>query len=889
MSRWRWLLPILLLALLVLPAIGQPGGESAEDVADVAESEVADPAPEILDPNIQIQVNEDLLGLIRAGQTFPIVVELTTLEKPINGMLEIHLPGEPMMQLPLSLAPPATHRQVFIGRQQPQAMNYNPMSGTSGSPPPGLTIILRAGNRVLVRRHVELSVNQGGVQWGELTSQIPLLQVAAGVLQVETPLNGMTPERLMEELTRERYDPSASNPASVPTASLPMSQDPPLVQGLPAGGFAIPGAYGGFDLLYLHGVDPRLWSAEHQATLQDWVLQGGVLLLHPGSAVDWNPWSLVGLTPEGRVPASERPVGSIAALGDFLSTPTPIPSLQTERYTLPASMRPLVLAEDGAPLLGWQPYGRGCIVACTIDLLHPELRGWPDLPAVLQWMADWGASHRLTTDQSPGLQAAMLLGQSGYSPYGYYRTPQPGPSAALALPVLGYATTYQASHGIRPAQYFLGAYLVLLIVTLPLLRSRSSWRPLTTLWGVAMLSSLIMSPIIQPQPIQWRAGSVRLGGPEMVRQQPTAIELYAHRGQYDSRFQLPDAVTAPRPIPGGIRLAPRVGEFGEGLTTAPNQYQLRLQSPSRLEALTLPIWMRMTLEDVKPPVAGTPGFTAQLVSIGEAPPAVQIDITDPTFKPNALYALAGQGRSLISCRVALKDVFVPSQTWPLELERQDRGSVDQPEAVDYDSQRYWWEHQTPAWSIASGNTVSTEQRKRLEWLNSYASAFTPWVTHLGGLVVVLARLPDPESGELPDIRIWLDSSASSVASSNPLVRLGWSHQVLLETVGSALQLRMEPGGILMWHTESPMADSVVLSLTLNDDPASVVLEAWRPASGWSMVAPLPITYEDRARFPVGTSGSAEAPTLYRIRALRPTQITNLQFTDLGYPALDSPE
>lgn len=874
-----------LLACLLFTAIGcsQPSDSNVQTSrTPPLEPEEEVDTTTIASTNISLVVDELPFANVQSGKPFPIAFELSVIEAPLKGTLEIEVPGQPKMIVPIELLPPGSQHMIQLGIHDSTGAQMN-MWGMGKSPsPPVITFAIHERGKVLLRQHYDLVTTTGGDHaWGELTSQIPLLLVAAPKLQTESPLNGITPTRFTDEVDAPDRGYYGGTTTPTPSAQTPLEAGPPVVIPLASGGYPVVGAYSAWDTLLIHGQDPREWSPAHMSALQDWVLDGGVLLLAPGAAVDWNPWAIVGLDDAPRIEGSARPMGTLAGLDTFLDIPLPPDNPVLERFNLPESMDPLVLASDGAPLLGWRRYGRGCIVAATFDLTHPSIRGWISAPRILQWMNDWGSCHRVNASAAPGSVAAGSMGGYNYnmSGYGYGgQAPTQELRQRISLGPLLYGRAVGLAKQIPVLLWFMVVYALALLALIVTIRSHRRWQPLGLVWGTACAGSLLLLPFMSKSPLVLVRSEVPIVSPAAPAQPYTGASLVANRGQFGATFAFPDDLLW-RPAIGQPE-AERRYDYGREAYEEKQPMEMRLTHPQRIENLDLPLNQRSFFVAQVAPRVIDPGFTVTTVDSQLDGLEVTIEKTDGEFTPNLVLIAAARGQQSLG---ALSHVGGMGQSWPhtLRLTQTNgvRDVVDHPERYsDIDSSYGYSGYYPQSTEDASYQTIGDmpqEFQEQRQALRNYAQPMRSWVNAVGGILVVLADIPEPDSGEQPQIRVWFDPTPIHDTQVAPILRFGHSRGVNLFHRGSKMQLQFDAGGYLMMHGEYALDRGELFIDGTTVAVRKMSLEQWSPTAGWVACPRLgaPESLDPPSwSLTIGGDQTGLRP-LYRLRATEPVTVT----------------
>ena len=267
---------------------------------------------------------------VKLGQWMPVSVDLTNNGPDFQGMLEVQASnttggppvGSAVYQAPVSLAAGATkHFRTYVAEDFPGPVTVR---------------VTQNGHEVLSRQ-ASSSTTINGLMIGILEDQPSTLD-SLGALR-----------------------PGGTQPLMVPLAGADLSDSAPVLRA--------------FDVIGIDNFATDTLTAGQKTALNDYLMQGGALLLGTGGA--WHK-TLAGLSP-AMVPMQvngSTVLASVGALGGAQAV-----EIATGTLNAGASAW---LAERGQPLLVEVPVGKGMVMMATFDWAQDSIAAWQGFNAVLR-------------------------------------------------------------------------------------------------------------------------------------------------------------------------------------------------------------------------------------------------------------------------------------------------------------------------------------------------------------------------------------------------------------------------------------------------------------------------------------------------------------------------
>lgn len=791
-------------------------------------------APEVAATRgLKLRADSRYLDFLRPGMTFPLVLDLEATGQAFRGTVEVQMAGNPVLVVPVEVEAPS-HQRLVLTPQAPVA----PLTGAWGnqSQVPELELRLKSGGRTV--QEVKLPWNIAPFDersWGEATAQTPLLASFRPMLQMESPANGLH----LQYLSNMRGGKEVG-------FFLPPMQ--PFYWPVPAEGFASRDAWAPLDVLLLHGVEPRDWTAEKREALQQWVLSGGALLIWPGVGTSWNPLGPLGMGGiEEQVASRERPVGTAAALGELVATPLANPALPVERFPLPDSFRVLVEAADGAPLLGWRRYGRGCVVYATVSLGLQDFRAGDFLPALLQWMADWALSHSVADQRHVGAAAESSSGMGTMSSFHQQRQMSYGyqeqgtyidPAARMAIPMAHYG--FLLKEGMTwPVKAFIGVYLLCLLVLYPFWRQPGRWQLAGVLWSL-MLGLAVLTSYIPWQPTRSSHANLTVSFPAAPAQQMLGSVHRAQRGRFRNVIDPGLNTTNPRAVqlPAWIPMLPQDHQgspYRHYLLDT--DYQMRWQRTGevRAQGVDLPLQSRRAffgwgpLQDPQQPVTLRLTGDERLV----------VEMRNLELEANYVVAIASIGGAVV-----IGDGPVENATAVLRMQAEPPpdtygyGGLSTPIRQypnPLESEQLWqpWHPDAP-----EGDWTRRSRDVRL-----LAGPLKEWVQYGGGVGVLALHFPDPKLHRPIEGVLWFDpdgmDSLQPADQTGWVIRAGSSRGFMPGSLSSFSDAKSpaefrEPGWLDLHANRNLTGPSSIYARATGVSVQPLVLQQYRVGEGWTI-------------------------------------------------------
>jgi hypothetical protein len=302
-------------------------------------------APQAAEPpqaaaGLTLTVRAGFDGYYKDGQWMPIRVTLANDGPEVSGTLKVKVPhnnAETLYTRPVAL-PTQSRREFFF---------YVPPEGYFSSP---LKIDLVAGNKILASASVRLAqATSADYLYGILASSPSAFNSLADI----DPING------------QGY-----------VAQLEPGDLPPLAAGWKA-----------LDLLVISDVDTGAFSPEQRQALEDWVLQGGHLVVVGGPA--WQKTS-AGLGPLLPLAASgTQSVADLGPLGGFAGSIAPNgPALAAAGQLTPDAIT--LVKTDELPAVVYRRLGFGLVAFLAFDPALAPLKGWDGVTGIFRGLLTIG-------------------------------------------------------------------------------------------------------------------------------------------------------------------------------------------------------------------------------------------------------------------------------------------------------------------------------------------------------------------------------------------------------------------------------------------------------------------------------------------------------------------
>lgn len=858
----RRLLPALAFLLLAGVAFGQ-GNPNAPSLPEptVEEDELGEITVHA-NEHYAVRVAAGPLRAVRQGQPFPVLIEIEAVDRHLRGVLEVEVPGNPAFQVPIDIPAPSLKRVLvtptWVGEQTSPFGSPLAPAPITATPPADVQVTLRSGSRVRFEQSLFIvETPYPDLIVGEISGGHALLPAFFEGRPMEAPANGLVGTRLNVEMDQFLSGVPGGQGQGIGEGVL-LEAGPCTTVTIPPGEWDVADAYAPYDVIALHDNDPREWQGPQIAALQSWALAGGVILAWPSERQSWDPLYPLGLGIEGgNVGGADRPAGGVEALGEFIGESFNTVPLQ-QRFSLDQSFQPLVIAADGRPLLGVRRYGRGAIVMATVDLSTAAMRDWNGLPLLLSWMGNWGLSHSITEERSPGLSpSTQLIGSmQNFNSFGGFFGDQmqgEGTYERLGLSTLLPASTKPGFQQARPLMGFLALYLALVLGVFPILRRRSMW---STLWGLWALSLVLAAAAVPTMVLQGHqiTNDAPIASPEAPTQSVRSETFIATRGSFDGRIELKH-VQVPRQLPEAEN------SFLFGFTLHPMQQRPYLTNTkfatqqgakTKLEHLELPIWSRRAFFDLGPAEteSGPPFEIAwrRTDDAGGGPSRrLEIRALDAEFLPDAFWAAARTGAWT---RSGAQPVSGPRAVIDM-----GPGSTNAPESspAALPEQRSRSTEIEPDFGNLSrgpqydGYAQPTDDLARSD-IEAYCEPLKKWVELNGGLAICALDFPDEDTQRPVGVRIWYDPTPLAAGLYDvPLVRFGFSSSpaapgtptpgVRSKSSGIEIRdraLRLLVGDQLQWSTDHSWTpgERIEVGVRPGSPREGIALDQYVPMRGW---------------------------------------------------------
>ena len=332
--RWGWLAATLAAGLLLVSAPIAPVARAATTQSAILHQ---------TSTGITFTVRAGYDGYYKDGQWVPIRVTIANDGPDVSGTLQALLPhnnAQALYTRPVDL-PTQSRREFFF---------YVPPEGYFNSP---LRVDFVAGSRILASANARLTqATATDYLYGILASSPSAFNAMANI----RPLNG---QGYMAQL----------EPADLP----------PLAA-----------AWKALDLLIISGVDTGTLSAEQRQALEDWVQQGGRLMVVGGP--EWQKTS-AGLGALLPVAASgTQSVADLSPLGSFASAIAPDGPALAATGQLSADAITLVTTGD-VPAVVYRHLGFGLVAWLAFDPALAPLKGWDGMTGIFQELLTLPQDH----------------------------------------------------------------------------------------------------------------------------------------------------------------------------------------------------------------------------------------------------------------------------------------------------------------------------------------------------------------------------------------------------------------------------------------------------------------------------------------------------------------
>ncbi|MEO7994157.1 MAG: hypothetical protein ABI743_07135 [bacterium] len=810
------------------------------------------------DGHYRIVVHPQSLTWARPGLPFPVIIDVGAVDRPLKATLEVQLANYPLLAKEIDVAPPSQQRVIFTPTWTDASLMGGMGAMGNNTTVDGVLVRLRRGATVLYQQNFPVpSLSADTRLAGEITNAAVILpSFFGGDHTLASPLQGLPLNRIGIE--EDYWDYSNGMPQTEATAF----GSPMEVAVLDSGGFSDPESYAPFDLLVIHGSDPRSWDAPRIAALQAWVLAGGALLVFPDEGHDWDPGFPVGIgDSRGRVTTEARIAGDASALADLIGLPiTGLPIMQ--RFPLPPGFEPLVISADQLPLVGVRHYGRGAVVMATVDLATPALRGWAGYAPLVSWLTGWALNHSISNQRTPGADAATtmapylnamgmmgsMMGMGGGG--GSAIEPM---EARLVLPLLhaaGTAEQYTSSLLLS----MLTAYVACVLLLFPLLRRWQKWQWIIGIWAGFLLLGLV-GPFGNRYALKHQTAEVRIEGPGVPAQVLRGELLATEAGSYDRAVTL-DSLATPRPGAAAADASkyPPMPTAQRVYLTSPD-YTILPDNPGRIEHVQLPIWSRRVYWDQLGASAEPNQLTVDSLVVKAGDLRLPVHLQNPEFEPDYWWGAIRVGadsaeglvkRSDRELELVLRPAGIGQWARPLDSrEPESRGTLAGnflPAFGTLDPAT----RQAAKWTGPEPNRYNfmMDQSYRQDFgsdappeadVVAYIAPLREWVAYNGGTAI--AALDFPQPGEARPVRVALYYDPTPVVIPDHGESVGFGHVGFV----AATEVKLEPnkgpkftkGQSLEWGMEGIGLPGEQIQIVLAGPKDNAVrLEQYVPGTGW---------------------------------------------------------